>query len=317
MENKQRSFDNWPAPRGSLTCPPESTLADWIMDSETPEAQAHLPECETCRLTVEHARKAASEADGNLRTFMLNVRMQAQREAEKHSSPWRILVNYVFASRAQTVGAVAAVATVALIATSGLWRQLGFLQSPQPVQTIVMDRDVNGELYRQALTELRDSYSAISRGSGSKTSTVTQIDQLNQVLSKVDKSRLQPEQRQQLEVLQSEYQALVFDRLQPSLSSSPGGTKAQNLQTDFFSTYASYLAKGGEQLTVSPEVSVKSSGTKMYVIAHSDVSYGRRTAADFAVRDLQNRVPDFSLEYKPAPIPSAAAAQASPASHPD
>ena len=119
----------------------------------------------------------------------------------------------------------------------------------------------------------------------------------------MDKSRLQPEQRQQLEVLQSEYQALVFDRLQPSLSSSPGGTKAQNLQTDFFSTYASYLAKGGEQLTVSPEVSVKSSGTKMYVIAHSDVSYGRRTAADFAVRDLQNRVPDFSLEQKPAPDP--------------
>ena len=144
-----------------------------------------------------------------------------------------------------------------------------------------------------------------------------QIDQLNRVLGKVDKSRLQPQQSQQLESLQAQYQALVFDRLQPDLASSPGGEKAQNLQTDFFSTYASYLAKGGEQLTVSPEVSVKSSRTKMYVIGYSDVRDVKKTAADRAVRDLQNRVPDMSLEYKPAPIHAAGAAQSNLDSHSD
>jgi hypothetical protein len=35
------------------------------------------------------------------------------------------------------------------------------------------------------------------------------------------------------------------------------------------------------------------------VIGYSDARDVKKTAADRAVRDLQNRVPDMSLEYKP------------------
>lgn len=317
MEKKKTAFDNWPEPRGSVNCPPESKLAEWIRDSGSAEAQAHLAECSTCNAVVASVRQAASEANGNVEAFMDNVRKRAQQEAEQNTSGRKVFVNYFFASRAQAVGAFAAVATVVLIATSGVWRQIGFLHPQPQVQTIVMDRDTNGELYRQALAELRDSYSAISSRTVSKGNTAMQIDQLNRVLGKVDKSRLRPQERQQLESFQAQYQALVFDRLQPDLASSPGGEKAQNLRTDFFSSYASYLAAGGEQLTVSPEVSLKSSKTKMYVIGYSDVRDVKKIAADRAVRDLQNRVPDMSLEYKPAPIPAAAAAQSTSDAHSD
>jgi hypothetical protein len=57
--------------------------------------------------------------------------------------------------------------------------------------------------------------------------------------------------------------------------------------------------------------------TKMYVIGYSDARDVKKTAADRAVRDLQNRVPDMSLEYKPAPTPVAGAAQSTSDSHSD
>jgi hypothetical protein len=317
MRKTESTFDSWPKPRGAENCPPESTLVDWIRDPESEEARAHLSTCEPCRQAVEHARDAAREGDGNLRSFMLSVRSRAQREAEQHSSTRTVLFNYFSASRAQTVGVLAAVATIILVLTSGLWRQLGFLTSEPQEQRIVMDQDTNGELYRQALAELRDAYSTISSGSVSKGTTVVQIDQLNQALGKVDRNRLQPGQKQQLQTLEGQYQALVFDRFQPELSSSPGGARAKNLQTDFYSRYASYLAEGGEKLTVSPEVSLKSSKTKVYVIGYSEVPEGKKSAAHRAVQDLQNRVPDMSFEYKLAPMPQAAAAQPASASHLD
>jgi hypothetical protein len=300
MENRRNAFDNWPEPRGSASCPPESKLAEWILNPESAEARAHLAECKACAAAIENVRQAGNEARGNLDAFMRDVRMRAQLEAEQHSSKWEIFVNYFTASRAQTVGALAAAPAVTLIATSGVWRHFGLLQSHPPADEIVMDRDSNGESYRQAVIGLRDSYSMITSGNVSRGNTAAQIDKLNEVLGRVDKNRLQPEQKQQLEALQAEYQALVFDRLQPNLSSSQGGAKARNLQADFFSTYASYLAQGGEQLTVSPEISVKSSKTKMYVIAHPNVPDAKKIAADRAVRELQHHVSDMSLEYRPA-----------------
>ena len=298
MENRPNTFDKWPEPRASQDCPQESTLAEWVRDSESEDARAHLSKCATCRESVEHARRSASEAEGDLRTFMLNVRSRAEREAEQHSSWPTVFINYVTASRAQTVSVAAAVLAVALIVTSGLWRQLGFLRFQTQGHTIVMDRDVNGELYRQAVIELRDSYAAISSGSISKANATAQVDELNQALGRVDKGRLQPEQKQHLEGLQAQYQALVFDRLEPNAGAATEGVKAQNLETDFFSTYATYLAKGGEQLTVSPEVSVRFSNSKMYVIGRSDMGETKKTAADHAVRDLQVHAPDLAVVYK-------------------
>ncbi len=317
MEKTESPFDKWPKPRASGNCPPESTLVEWIRDPESAEARTHLSTCEPCRQAVEHAREAARETDGNLRSFMLSVRSRAQREAEQHSSTRTVLFNYFSASRAQTVGALAAVATVILVLTSGLWRQLGFLSSHPKEQTIVMNRDVNSDLYRQALAELRDAYSAINSGSVSKGTTVVQINQLNQVLDKVDRNRLQPDQKHQLEALEGQYQALVFDRFESDLGSSPGGARAKNLQSDFFNSYASYLAEGGEKLTVSPEVSLKSSNTKMYVIGYPNVPEGKKAAAHRAVQDLQNRVPDMSFEYKLSPTAEAAAIHSISPSHSD
>ncbi len=311
-ENK---IDNWTAPRGSENCPSPAKFAEWMKNPTSEEAQAHLAECAACAAALNSVHEAANESATRLEAFMREVRQRAQEESEHRSSPWKIFVNYFSASRAQTVGAVAAVATVVLIATSGLWHQAGVQQS-QPVQTIVMDRDVNGEALRQAFAEFRDASAAISGGGVSKSEAAAQINQLNQTLATLDKSKLQPEQKQELETLQGQYQALVFDRLQPSLSSSLGGTKAQNLQTDFFNSYASYLAKDGEPLTVSPEVSMKFSKTRTYVIGRRDAPDAKREAASQAVQELQTRVPEMTLEYKVAPM-AAAAAQSSAASHPD
>jgi hypothetical protein len=279
--------------------------------------RAHLADCETCAATAKTVREAALHAGGDMNAFMQQVRQSAQLEAEQHSSPWKSVVNYFSASHAQTFGAFAAVATALLIVTSLVWRHLGVLQPEPQVQTINLDRDVNGEVYRQAVAEIREAYSAASDGNISRTSAAAQIHRLNETLGKVDESKLQPEQKQQLEALKGHYQALVFDRFQPSLSSSAGGTKAQSLQTDFFSTYAGYLAKDGEQLSVSPQVNVKPSKRGLYVIGQSDVSGSREAAATQAVRDLQSRLPQMTLEYKSAPASAAAASQSSASSHPD
>jgi hypothetical protein len=305
---RKGKIGNWPEPLGTVNCPSPEKLAEWIKNPGSAEAQGHLTECPTCADTVRSVREAAETSGGNLDVFMRSVRQRAQLESEQHSSRWMVLMNYLSASRAQTVGAVAAVATVALIATSGFWRQTG-VQQAQPGQTIVLDRDVNGELASHAVTEIRTAYSAVSNGDISKTRAAAQINQLNETLGKIDKSKLQPQQKQELEAVQGEYQGLLFERLQPSLSSSPGGTKAQTAQKEFLNTYANILAKDGEQLTVSPEVSLKSSKTTTWVIGSADAPHGKRAAAGQAVQDLQSRVPDMVLEYKAAP---SAAAEARP-----
>ena len=318
MENKKKGIGNWPEPReAGVNCPPAAKLTEWMRDAGSEEARAHLASCEACGATAKTVREAASQAGGDLNTFLQKVRQSAQLEAEEHSSPWRVLVNYFSASYAQAFGAFAAVATAILIVTSGVWHHLGVLQPEPQVQTINMDRDVNGELYRQAVVEIREAYSSTSAENTSKTSAAAQIDRLNQTLRRVDEGKLQPEQKQQLDALKSQYQALVFDRFQPSLSSSAGGAKVQSLQADFYSTYAEYLAKDGEQLTVSPQVSVKPSKKGLYVFGQSDVPGSRGAAAAHAVRDMQSRLPEMTLEYKTAPTAAAAASQSSAASHPD
>jgi hypothetical protein len=306
MDTKENRFDNWTRPMGSADCPSEAALAEWIRNPQSAEAQAHLARCPTCAAVVATAHKASSEENHNLETFMLKVRLRAQQEAEKNTSKWKVWKNYFTASYAQTAATVAAVIAAALIATTGIWRHAGFPQGQPNPQTVIMRKDVEGEALHQALIELRDSYSEISSGEVSKENAATQIHQLNQVLGKVDENRLQPEQKQQLDALKAQYQAIVFERLQPKLDSSPGGgTKAQTLQTDFFNAYASYLAKDGEQLKLSPDVSLKSRGTKVYVIEHwdADADGARASAANRAVLDLQGHVPDMTLVYKPAAIP--------------
>jgi len=317
MENK-KGIGNWPSPRGAgVNCPPAAKLAEWMRDSGSDEARAHLADCETCAATAKTVREAALQAGGDMNAFMQKVRQSAQLEAEQHSSPWTFVVNYFSASHAQTFGAFAAVATALLIVTSLVWRHLGIFQPDRQVQTINFDRDLNGESYREAMGEIEKAYAATREGRASRTSAAAEIDQLNQTLAKVDESKLQPEQKQQLEALKGQYQALVFDRFQPSLSSSAGGTKSRSLQTDFFSTYADYLARDGEQLSVSPQVNVKPSKGGLYVIGQSDVSGSREAAATKAVRDLQSRLPQMTLEYKSAPVSAAAASQSSASSHPD
>jgi hypothetical protein len=305
MESKRNGIDNWPEPRGSVNCPPESKLAEWILNPESSEAQAHLAECAACRAVIDTCQ-SSMRSPSSLDDFMRDVRLRALEQAERRSSKWTVFVNYITASRVQTVSALAAVAALALIATSGAWRHLSLLRPRPQVQTIVMDADANGESYREALTELNQSYSAIASGKGSQENAASQIERLNQALDKVDIERLQPEQKQQLETLQAQYQALVFDRHEANSVSSPVGAKAQNLQSNFFSTYARYLANDGEKLTVSPEVSLKFSETKMSVIGHPDVPDAKKTAANRAVRDLRNQVPDMFFEYKTGPLASAA-----------
>jgi hypothetical protein len=298
MVKREIAFDNWPKPRGKGNCPPESKLAEWIRDGDSAEAQAHSAECETCSAVIRDVQ-SASRSNGNLNSFMADVRKQAQQDAEQYSSKWKMFQNYVFASRMQTAGAFAAAGAVVLILAAGLWRQFGIQRSEAPAQAIVIHQDINGDAYRQAVAALRDSYLSGINGGLSKRTAAAQIGRLNQRLGKVDKAQLQPEQKHELEILQAKYQALVFDRLHPVTITASADPSAGDIPDDFYSKYAGYLARAGDPLTLLPGVNLKSSRAKVYVITGADLSESRKTAASLAVRDLQNQAHGISVEYKP------------------
>jgi len=309
MASKPGTIGNWQPPKGTENCPDEKKLNEWIQDPENSEAKAHLAECPTCSAIVAAARQASNDEDRNLQAFMLHVRLSAQREAEQNASMWKVSKNYFTASYVQTGAVVAGVIAVALVATTGLWHRSYSPEADTGAAPIILHK--NDRALQQAFNELHDSYTAITsdaaNDTASKSNAAAQIQQLNQTLSKVEQNQLPAEQKQELDTLKTQYQAAVYDRLQPKVGSAADPASAQNIQTDFFNTYASYLVKEGQPLTLSPDVTLKSRGTTFYVFAHRDVAGAKDMAANQAVQDLQARVPGVSIEYKSAEVPAAAA----------
>jgi hypothetical protein len=256
--------------------------------------------------------EAASEAGGDLNVFMQKVRSSALLEEEKHSSWTKGVVNYFSASWVQSVGAVAAIAMVLLMVGLGAWRHIGGLQPEPQVEAVKMDSQVNGD-YDQVVAKIQGAYTQAQDKKVSKSGAAAQVEEINQGLSKLDNSKLQPEQKEKLEALQFQYQRLLFDRLHNNLGTYGGAAKVQNVESDFFSHYAEHLAQDGQPLTISPPIWVESSGLKLSVIGKSAAG-GQEVAAEQAVRDLQSQHPEMVLEYRAAPT-GAAAGMANPSSN--
>jgi hypothetical protein len=310
MVTQHGTIGNWQPPQGSGNCPNEETLNEWIRNPESPEAKAHLEECAACRVVVGAARQTSLEENRNLQAFMLNVRLRAQEEAAKNTSKWQFIKNYFRASYIQMASAAAAIIAVALIAITSITHY----SSLQPGQTadvaapVILNKSDNREAMQQALAELRTSYSAIANGDTSKGETVMQIQQINQTLSKVNSDELLPDQKQQLEALKTQYQFIVFDRFQPKVQAPANPAKAQLAQSEFFNSYASRLAEVGQPLTLSPDVTFKPNGTKLYILPRPETAAAKDLAANQAVHDLQSRLPGISVEYKSADVPVSATA---------
>ena len=140
---------------------------------------------------------------------MTDVRKRAQEQAAQRPPIWKSSFNYVFASPARAVGALAGLVALFLIITSGMWRHLGTLRTPTQSQSIQMDEDVNQQVYAAEMEKMRRSYAILSSGNVSRDQVSEQIDEFNGSRRKIDLNRLRPEQKLQIARLDEQFHAQV------------------------------------------------------------------------------------------------------------
>jgi hypothetical protein len=162
----------------------------------------------------------------------------------------------------------------------------GMLQDKLQSQAITLDSDSNGLSYRAAVAKLNESYALVSNTTVSKSTAEQQIRELNKALSRVDKSRLEPGEKEKVDALQAQYQALIFEQFQP-IPTASDTSENRNIQKSFYSSYAMHLALDGQRLTTSVDVIVKFDGGRVLVLRSPDASASARHAADFAFEDLR------------------------------
>jgi TonB family protein len=266
MDSKQGWFERWPKPGGSADCPAETKLVEWASRPGDPEAKSHLSHCINCTEIVEFLGRSANRSSDGLHLFMSEVRKRAQEQAGQRMSLWKSCSNYVLASPARAIGAVAGLAALFLIVTSGLWRHLGIFQTPSQSQTIQMDADSNQQVYASAMEKMRRSYTILSSGAVSGDEVSEQIDEFNSSLIKVDLNRLQPEQRLQLENLAAQFHAEVglkgtgmqltkLNQVKASEFDMPKdakGAKGTLASTDWRETYTGPTAQRNQETRITP-----------------------------------------------------------------
>jgi TonB family protein len=272
MDHKQDWFERWPKPGGSADCPAESKLVEWASQPASPESELHLSQCRHCAEIVQLLGRTKDRSSDGLRAFMTEVRSRAQEQVGHRIPLWRSGLNYVLASPARAIGAVAGLGALALILTSGAWRHIGVFEPPPQTQTVQMDADKNEQVYASAMEKMHRSYAVVSSDTATRDQVTEQINEFDKSLSGIDRNRLGPDQRSQLDRLEAQFHAEVglkgtekqltkVQQVSETDFEMPKGRKSAKgalASTDWRATYdGSKIQMNGNPATTPVEVTFK------------------------------------------------------------
>lgn len=254
-------FERWTAPaKRSSDCPDVEKLLDWIDNGNDEELTKHVDACKDCKDIMKLVEGSSAMPEENLKRFMLERQQAAQRALPvQQSSAWSDWFNYFLASPGRKfAGSVAAVAALLLI-TSVWWRKAEFITQKPPLQQVQIQPDYNGEVYASALKELNDSYMRLSQKAGAGQDARAEVPQLNQLLERIDRSKLSAQNKQQLEGLQARYQTMLFAK-EGALKSPSDDRQRKDLRTEFYQLYSESRAQAAQPLVLSPDIAMKFQG---------------------------------------------------------
>jgi len=296
---KRGFFDRWTAPaKRSSDCPDVERLLDWIDSGDGEELKKHVDACKDCSGIMKLVEQSSRMPEENLKKFMLERQQAAQRELPvEKSSAWSDWFTYFLVSPGRKfAGAAAAVAALLLI-TSVWWRKAEFVTQKPPLQQVQIQPDYNDEVYASTLKKLNDSYMRLSQEVGLGQARA-EVPQLNQLLGHIDRTKLSPQEKQQLEGLQAHYQTMLFAK-EGALKSPSDDPQRNELRSEFYQLYSKSRAEAGQPLVLSPDIEMEFQGRGIVL---TDLASQRQPSSQYAVLSSVRAFRERSQEMANIPV---------------
>lgn len=301
-DSQKGFFDRFvPPAKRSGNCPDVEKLLDWIENPVGEEIRKHVAACQDCSAIMKQVTESSGMSEENLKRFMSARQQAAQRNLPlERSSALRDWFTYFLVSTPRKVAGVAAAVAAVLLVTSVWWRKAEFVTQKPPLEQVRIQPDYN-EVYASTLKKINDSYARLSQ-EASKQDIHTEVPELNQLLGSIDRTKLSPQQKQQLEDLQARYQTLLFAK-EGALKSASDDRQRNDLRVKFYEIYSRSRAEAAQPLVLSPDMDMRfQHGT----IVITDLASYRQPSSQYAAlssvkafRERSREVANIPVEFEP------------------